>query len=140
MSLILALIGIPLFIGLGLFFTGSLTFAAISAVFSMATVAFVPIISLIFVLWLITGSVILSILFTLIFGLIVLAANNTKQIFNYIGYIDNCAKTKSSITSKSLWLKPNNSRCAYRTLKSFVFEGLLINRIDALWRSLHLTH
>ena len=39
MSLILALIGIPLFIGLGLFFTGSLTFAAISAVFSMATVA-----------------------------------------------------------------------------------------------------
>ena len=73
MSLILALIGIPLFIGLGLFFTGSLTFAAISAVFSMATVAFVPIISLIFVLWLITDSVILS-----IFGLIVLAANNTK--------------------------------------------------------------
>lgn len=78
MSLILALIGILLFIGLGLFFTGSLTFAAISAVFSMATVAFVPIISLIFVLWLITDSVILSILFTLIFGLIVLAANNTK--------------------------------------------------------------
>jgi len=75
---LLALIGIPLFIGLGLFFTGSLTFAAISAVFSMATVAFVPIISLIFVLWLITDSVILSILFTLIFGLIVLAANNTK--------------------------------------------------------------
>ncbi|WP_298667064.1 hypothetical protein [uncultured Haemophilus sp.] len=78
MAIILALIGIPLFIGLGLFFTGSLTFAVISAVFSMATVAFVPIISLIFVLWLITDSVILSILFTLIFGLIVLAANNTK--------------------------------------------------------------
>ncbi|OOF59356.1 hypothetical protein [Rodentibacter myodis] len=65
---------------LGLFFAGSLTIAVISAIFSMATVAFIPIVALVFVLWLITDSILLSLFITIILGFIVAAIpdNNAK--------------------------------------------------------------
>ena len=72
MALILALIGIPLIIGLGLFFAGCLTVATISAIFSMAAVAFIPMACFIFVLWMITDSILLSLIIASVFWSVVL--------------------------------------------------------------------
>ena len=76
MEIILALIGIPLFIGLCLFLVGSLTLTAITTILGLATFSFFPIAALDFILWLITDSVILSLLITAIFGFIVISISD----------------------------------------------------------------
>lgn len=73
MVMILTIIGALFIICLMLFFVGGLTLTMVSAIFSMATVAFFPITALVFLLWLLTDSLLLSLLLTVIFGFVVMS-------------------------------------------------------------------